>query len=185
MEDLSYFLDPVEVLITEEVGHFDEETQERVVDSPAVYETQEQERSRGQGVSHSDLVRIIEKHKGNPKHLDAMIAKQQESVQWEWYDKYQEHLEELAEVVSHNAGTTLDEEGVEVPNEPKPTPVAPVRPPVIGAAQWKLNNYSLLRQQSYGTWQEQMDMLYEDQVNGTTKFRDAINVVKNKHGKPV
>ena len=77
------------------------------------------EKIRGQAVQHSDLVRIIKKHKGNPRHLDEMVEKHQESMQWEWYDKYQEHLEELAEVVSHNAGTTLDEEGVEVSNEPE------------------------------------------------------------------
>ncbi|MEE8598135.1 MAG: hypothetical protein V3S69_01195 [Dehalococcoidales bacterium] len=185
MTDLSYFQEPVEVLVTEEVGHMDEATQDWVVDSPAVYETQQKERKRPQQVSHSDLVRIIGK-KINGDKLDAKIALQQEAVQWEWYDEYQEHLlciPEINEWNAANAGTFLDEDEVEYTVEPKVPPMAPVRPPITTPAIWRTNNYTMLRQANYGTWQEQMEMLYDDQVNGTTKFKDAIAAVKTKHAK--
>ena len=40
------------------------------------------------------------------------------------------------------------------------------------------NDYVRKRQEAYpGTW-EQLDMIYWDQVNGTTKFKEAIAKVK-------
>jgi len=185
MTDLSYFQEPVEVLVTEEVGHMDEATFDWVVDSPAVYETQQQERKRPQQVSHSDLERIIGKNINGDK-LDAKIVLQQEAVQWQWYDKYQDYLTEKLDAEewnTANAGTFLDEDEVEYTVEPKALPVAPTRPPIITPAVWRTNNYTILRQASYGTWQEQMEMLYDDQVNGTSTFRDAIAAVKTKHAK--
>ena len=156
MEDLSYFLD----------------------EEGAV-------RNRPQQVSHSDLVRIIGKNTSDA-HLDAKIALQQEALQWVWYDEYQEHLLCLPEINEWNeqhAGTFLDEDEVEYTVEPKVPPMAPTRPPIITPAIWRTNNYTMLRQANYGTWQEQMEMLYDDQVNGTSKFKDAIAAVKAKHVK--
>jgi len=36
----------------------------------------------------------------------------------------------------------------------------------------------------YPELKEQLDMIYHDQVNGTTTFRDAIKAVKDKYPKP-
>ena len=184
MIDLSYFKEPVEVLITEQVRHLDQATGEWVVDTPAVYETQQQIRRKPQSVSHDDLLRII--GKGREAILDAKIELQQETVQWDWFDRYQDHLARVEEVEAWNtlnAGTFQDDGGVEYTVDPRELPTAPVRPPVISAVQWRQNNFSVLRQASYGSWQEQMEMLYDDQKKGTTKFKDAVDAVKSLHSK--
>jgi hypothetical protein len=185
MTDLSYFQEPVEVLVTEEVGHMDEATQQWVVDSPAVYETQQKERKRPPQVSHSDLERIIGKQINGAK-LDAKIELEQETVQWAWYNEYhasQYEAMQITEWNTANAGTFLDEDQVEYTVAPQVLPTAPTRPPIITPAVWRTNNYVKLRQANYGTWQEQMEMLYDDQVGGTTTFRAAIDAVKLKHAK--
>jgi hypothetical protein len=184
--DLSYFEEPVEVLVAEEVGHVDEATLDWVVDSPAVYETQQQTRRRPQSVSHSDLLRIIGKQINGTK-LDHKIALQQETGQWDWFDQYHDHLARVEEVEAWNllfAGVFQDELGVDFAVGQRELPVAPVRPPIISPEQWRLNNYTTLRQASYGSWQKQMETLYDDQKNGTTSFKDGIDAVKLKHGKP-
>ena len=40
------------------------------------------------------------------------------------------------------------------------------------------------RQKGYPTWQEQLDMQYHDQVDGTTTWQDAVQAVKDAHAKP-
>ena len=35
----------------------------------------------------------------------------------------------------------------------------------------------------YPSWQDQMDMQYHDQVNGTTTWKDAVKAVKDAHPK--
>ena len=40
------------------------------------------------------------------------------------------------------------------------------------------------RDRIYATWQEQMDMQYWDQVNGTTTWKDAVAKVKSDNPKP-
>jgi len=40
------------------------------------------------------------------------------------------------------------------------------------------------RLQAYGSWQEQMDMQYWDEVNGTTVWKDHIAQVKDDNPKP-
>jgi len=42
--------------------------------------------------------------------------------------------------------------------------------------------YAILR--DYGPIGEQLDMIYKDQVNGTTTFKDHVSAVKAKHPKP-
>lgn len=44
--------------------------------------------------------------------------------------------------------------------------------------------YSRARANSFPTWQEQMDMQYWDQVNGTTTWKDAVAKVKSDNPKP-
>jgi len=39
------------------------------------------------------------------------------------------------------------------------------------------------RDRQYPTWQEQMDMQYHDQVNGTTTWKDAVAKVKSDNPK--
>ena len=45
------------------------------------------------------------------------------------------------------------------------------------------NNYQRPRQKGYPTWQEQLDMQYHDQVDGTTTWKDAIQAVKDANPK--
>lgn len=186
MEDISYFQEQVQALVTEEQKHFDEATQQWVVDQPAVYETVTQDRPQPERKSHDDLLRIIEK-RGDTPFLDAMIDKQQETAQWEWYDSYKQYLSNKEAIEfwnTENAGTfnvgTEDEYTV----DPKPLPVQPVRPPIITAAQWRLNNYAILRRAAYGSWQEQIELILNDMRNGTANAVARDNEVRTKYGKP-
>ena len=43
--------------------------------------------------------------------------------------------------------------------------------------------YQRNRQKEYPSWQEQMDMQYWDNVNGTTTWQDAIAIVKSDNPK--
>jgi len=49
-------------------------------------------------------------------------------------------------------------------------------------AHTKANAYKFSRK--YPSWQEQMDMQYHDEVDGTTKWKDAIAKVKSDNPKP-
>ena len=50
------------------------------------------------------------------------------------------------------------------------------------------NKYQRDREAEYlstlGNWQDQLDMIYHDQVNSTTTFKDAVKAVKDKYPKP-
>ena len=52
--------------------------------------------------------------------------------------------------------------------------------------EWELENdsYRSKRRAAYPSQQEQFDMQYWDQVNGTTKWKDHITAVKAKYPKP-
>ena len=43
--------------------------------------------------------------------------------------------------------------------------------------------YARARQSAYPTWQEQMDMMYHDQTEGSRTWLDAIEAVKEAHPK--
>ena len=43
--------------------------------------------------------------------------------------------------------------------------------------------YSEKRRKAYGSVQDQLDMLYWDQVNGTTKWKDHVSSVKSQYPK--
>lgn len=45
-------------------------------------------------------------------------------------------------------------------------------------------NYTIQRQVAYGSIGDQLDMLYKDQINGTTTFRDHIAAVKAANPAP-
>jgi len=46
------------------------------------------------------------------------------------------------------------------------------------------NAYQRNRASEYPTIQEQLDLQYHDQVNGTTKWKDKIKSIKDKYPKP-
>ena len=49
-------------------------------------------------------------------------------------------------------------------------------------AEYDANQYQ--RDRQYPTWQEQMDMQYHDELNGTTTWKDAVAKVKADNPKP-
>ena len=46
-------------------------------------------------------------------------------------------------------------------------------------------DYATLRQQEYPSREEQFDMQFHDQVNGTTTWRDTIQSIKDRHPKTI
>ena len=46
-------------------------------------------------------------------------------------------------------------------------------------------DYATLRSQEYPSREDQFDMQYHDQVNGTTTWRDAIQAIKDKYPKTI
>ena len=46
-------------------------------------------------------------------------------------------------------------------------------------------DYATLRQQEYPSREEQFDMQFHDQVNGTTTWRDTIQAIKDKYPKTI
>jgi len=49
--------------------------------------------------------------------------------------------------------------------------------------EYDAKEYQRQREFKYPTWQEQMDMQYHDEVNGTTTWKDAIAKVKSDNPK--
>lgn len=50
--------------------------------------------------------------------------------------------------------------------------------------EWDHNKYQRDRSSQYPSIQDQLDMQYHDQVNGTTTWKDAIEKVKKDNPKP-
>lgn len=48
----------------------------------------------------------------------------------------------------------------------------------------RVDKYNQNKSDTYPSIGDQLDMIYHDQVNGTTTFKDAIKAVKDKHPKP-
>jgi len=46
-------------------------------------------------------------------------------------------------------------------------------------------DYATLRQREYPSREEQLDMQFHDQVNGTTIWRDTIQAIKDKYPKTI
>ena len=44
--------------------------------------------------------------------------------------------------------------------------------------------YQRDRKEEYPTWEDQLDMQFHDQVNGTTTWKVAIQAIKEAHSKP-
>ena len=47
-------------------------------------------------------------------------------------------------------------------------------------ADYEASAYAIARRDAYPTIKEQLDMMYHDQVNGTTTWKDAINAIKQE-----
>ena len=54
----------------------------------------------------------------------------------------------------------------------------------VAKAEQVANAYKFSREENYPSIQEQLDMQYWDQVNGTTTWKDAIAKVKSDNPKP-
>ena len=52
-----------------------------------------------------------------------------------------------------------------------------------GNTQETLNGVLFTRQTEYGSWQSQMEMIYKDQKNGTTTFKDHCDKVRSDNPK--
>ena len=50
--------------------------------------------------------------------------------------------------------------------------------------EWTANEYQRDRAKSFPSWQDQLDMQYHDQLDGTTTWKDAIAKVKSGNPKP-
>ena len=51
-------------------------------------------------------------------------------------------------------------------------------------AEYDSQEYARNRKEEYPEMADQLDMIYHDQVNGTTTFKDAIDAIKTKYPKP-
>ena len=56
----------------------------------------------------------------------------------------------------------------------------------LGNSKWEEQQYGYIqaRQEAYGSVPDQLDMMYWDQVNGTTTWKDYIAKVKSDNPKP-
>ena len=56
----------------------------------------------------------------------------------------------------------------------------------LGNSKWEEQQYGYIqaRQEAYGSIPDQLDMMYCDQVNGTTTWKDYIAKVKSDNPKP-
>ena len=56
----------------------------------------------------------------------------------------------------------------------------------LGNSKWEEQQYGYIqaRQEAYGSVPDQLDMMYWDQVNGTTIWKDYIEKVKSDNPKP-
>ncbi len=52
-------------------------------------------------------------------------------------------------------------------------------------AEETLNGVLAKRRREYGTWQQQMEMIYKDQINGTTTFKEHCDKVRSDNPKEV
>ena len=166
MEDLSYFQEDYEFLVSEEVGHIDEGTGEYIIDSPAVWETRQRIKPKPETKSYTKVERVAKVHKGNRDDVvDRFIAMHLEGIQWNWLDEYLEWEEDSNAIIAWNIefeGTVshtqtnrvvtgegedavVTYEEVEVLFEAKEVPEEPERPPELTVANWRNRNAEMLQ----------------------------------------
>ncbi len=130
MVDITYFEEDIQVLVTPAV--LDSET--GAVITPAVYETQQQIRSRPQSITHHDIERVMAKHSpAAPPHLSLLVDLEQETIQWQWFDSYQAWLIDCENIDAWNtlnAGIFNEGEADEYTVSSRTYATEPVRPTI-------------------------------------------------------
>jgi hypothetical protein len=182
--DISYFQEDISVLLTDAVL-----TEEGALVSPAVWGIEIVTRHRCQSVSHDAVMRVVKKSMGkSTKVIDRFLALHLETLQWAWYDLYQEHLlavdlrdERNVAIIEANLLRLPEDQVALLPADE----VIPPRPFMDTVEGWRTRNYATLRSTAYLPVEKQLEMLYDDQLNGTTRFKDHVDAVKASHPKPV
>lgn len=107
---------------------------------------------------------------GRPDHIEDYICRLKAGQWFGWSDPYNKIY---ANLVIYDGSS-------------KPTEKECTDGLVALQAAWDLENdsYRSKRRAAYPSQQEQFDMQYWDQVNGTTKWKDAIAKVKSDYPKP-
>lgn len=84
-----------------------------------------------------------------------------------------------------NAQFTYSEDGIEwaegtdaIPQETLDAKLAEFE------AEYAASGYAIARRDAYPSIKDQLDMMFHDQVNGTTTWKDAIQAVKDANPKP-
>ena len=191
--DLSYFEEQYEELSS---PAFEDERGNHV---EAIYTTKTRIKPRPQTKTLIDVERVISNKKPDAI-TNSFVEMYLKGIQWDWLEKYKEWEQDCEELNAWNAefaGTVSHTESVRVVSgegefatvtyedqdvlwEAKQLPDEPVRPALQTLEQWRLNNYAMLRQAAYPSVVDQLEALYDDQINGTTKFKDMIDTVKTK-----
>lgn len=127
-----------------------------------------------------DVWRVAGKHKGKRDDvIELFVGMVGDSEQYFWFGKYKQWLAECDVINEANTNKVADDEGV-MPDD-IPLPAKPVQPAVIDFDQWKLDNYEKLRQCAMPDKATQMQLMYEDMTNGTTKFKDLTDAIKAQY----
>ena len=121
---------------------------------------------------------------GRPDHIEDAIIRIHTGSWFYWTDSKNKIYANLRlhEKIWNDDGTELiDNPVTELPTES----VVNTKLAELQAA-WDLeyNSYKSKRREAYPSQQEQFDMQYWDQINGTTTWKDAIAKVKSDYPKP-
>jgi hypothetical protein len=106
---------------------------------------------------------------GRPNHIQDVLVKMHKG-QWFGFDPWDNQV--YANLVIHDGSKSK-------PSESELTTELASMQAAFDAAEYKRK-----REAEYPSVQEQLDMLYHDQVDSTTTFKTAIKTVKDKYPKP-
>ncbi|WP_339140508.1 hypothetical protein [Pseudoalteromonas galatheae] len=124
-----------------------------------------------------DIAELVAK--GKVAHVERFANIQSQQEQWDWAKSYLDYLVELEVVQQYNAElpeTTQDAEGNEVPNEPKPLPVAPERP-AVRTTEEVLSPYMLAIEKLRGVTFKGVNVsLNEANQNGLSALKSALDL---------
>lgn len=132
----------------------------------------------------------------------SLVQRYLDSLQWEWYRKAKPVLKKIQEAEDYNSSLHLGADGKYrleqtgkglfnlfggdrrlVEALPKIVPTLPERPLQLTVEQWMVVNYDVLRRAAYLPVGEQQDLQYKDAVNGTMKWIQHIDLVKQRFPK--
>lgn len=185
------------VMVDEQYTYIDENGAEQT-GTRQVQDTEQVEQVRkkvpGEFKSYSDIETLALKLNGsNDELIRSYISMHSELVRWSFHDDYldwhvkKEEIEALETLTdpSHESGykngftPTIKQQMMDDHATTEPDEVTE-----IDIDNYMLENYSKLRYAAYPPKHIQFEMMYDDQVNGTTTFRDAIDAVKLQYPKP-